>query len=262
MGGVRGGSCPHSPIGVRTGLAGSDVNSYGSMTKPIAICTICARGGSKGIRNKNLLDLGGKPLLAHSLIQAREAGIFATIAVSSDSPEILDAAKTFGADATVVRPPELGNDAAPKIPAILHCVREIERRHGVRYDIVVDLDATAPLRSPEDIRACVKIVCESDAENLITGVPSRKSPYFNLVELDDRGFARLSKSPASPVFRRQDAPATYDMNASIYVWKRDILESDSPLWRTRTAFYPMPEDAIDIDTPRDLVMVRMAMESQ
>src|SRR6185503_5455906 len=91
------------------------------------ICSVCARGGSKGVRNKNTRELAGRPLIVHTLEQARSTGLFKLIAVSSDSAEILDLARTHGADLTVERPPELASDTAAKIPAIRHCVAAAEK---------------------------------------------------------------------------------------------------------------------------------------
>lgn len=101
----------------------------------VRICTICARGGSKGVVNKNIRPLAGKPLIAHTIERAKASGLFACIAVSSDSPAILEAAATWGADYMIRRPEELATDNAAKIPAIRHCLAEAERLSGLKADI-------------------------------------------------------------------------------------------------------------------------------
>ena len=179
------------------------------------LCTICARGGSKGVKGKNLRLLQRKPLLAHSIAQARESGLFDLVAVGSDSDDILAAAIAWGADHAIKRPAELATDQAAKIPAIRHCVLEVERLHGTHFDTLIDLDATSPLRSVDDIRSAVIQLETSGGANLITAMPSRRSPYFNLVEQDAEGRVTLSKPLPNAVVRRQEAPKTYDMNASI-----------------------------------------------
>ena len=121
------------------------------------LCTICARGGSKGVPNKNLRSLLGKPLLAYSIERAREAGIFERIAVSSDSAAILAAAKAAGADDMIERPLEMATDTASKLPAIRHALMTVETQQGVKYDTLTDLDATSPLRIAEDVRGAVQI---------------------------------------------------------------------------------------------------------
>ena len=117
----------------------------------LRICTICARGGSKGVPNKNIRPLLGKPLIAHSIEQARASGLFAALAVSSDSDAILAAAAAAGVEHLVKRPDAMASDQAAKLPAIQHCVKSVEEKTGQRFDIMVDLDATAPLRLAEDI---------------------------------------------------------------------------------------------------------------
>lgn len=227
------------------------------------ICTICARQGSKGVRNKNLRQLVGKPLLAHSLEQARATGLFDIIAVSSDSPDILDVAKRFGADVLIARPDELATDTAAKVPAIRHCVLSAEKELSREFDIVVDLDVTSPLRIPMDIVEAVATVERSGVSNLITGAPARRSPYFNLVEVGADGVARLSKSLPSQVVRRQDAPPAFDMNASIYVWRRNALFEDPAIFRADTALYEMPEDrSLDIDSELDFRFVELIMSQR
>ncbi len=226
------------------------------------ICTICARGGSKGVENKNIKLLAGKPLIAHSILQAKESGLFDSIAVSSDSSEILEVAKIYGADILVNRPTELATDQAAKLPVIQHCLTEAEEQLGQQFDVIVDLDATSPLRSIKDIQTAISIYEQDiEADNLITGAPSRRSPYFNLVEVDIEGNASLSKMLDTQVIRRQDAPKCYDMNASIYIWRRETLLNSSTVFLDRTVLYEMPEErSIDIDSPLDFEFVSFLAE--
>lgn len=216
------------------------------------ICTILARGGSKGVPNKNIRELNGKPLIAHSILRARASKLFEAIAVSSDSDAILQAAKHWGADLLIKRPDELASDTAPKIPAIRHCVLEAERLLRTTFDTVCDLDPTSPFRVVEDVRHCVALLESRGVSNVITGAPARKSPYFNMVEVDERGIAKLSKPLPSAIIRRQDAPKCFDMNASIYVWRRDVLIRSDLLFMDDTLFYEMPrERSVEIDEAYD-----------
>ena len=224
------------------------------------LCTICARGGSKGVPNKNLRRLLGKPLLAYSIERAREAGIFDRIAVSSDSPAILDAAKQAGADELIERPPEMATDTASKLPAIRHALQTVEARRNTTYDTLTDLDVTSPLRLAEDVRGAVRLLEESGATSVITGTPSHRSPYFNLVEADANGFIQLSKRPAGIIFRRQDVPRTYDMDASIYVWNAAKFAADPQVFYPDTRLFEMPaERSRDIDSEIDFEIVEMLL---
>ncbi len=224
------------------------------------LCTICARGGSKGVPGKNLRPLLGKPLIAHSIEQARQSGLFAAIAVSSDSQEILEAAKRNGADVLVRRPDAMATDAAPKLPAIRHCFETAERELGRTFPIFVDLDATSPLRLPEDIAAAIRLLETTGASSVVTGAPARRSPYFNLVELDQRGVPHLCKALKTPLVRRQDAPRCFDMNASISVWRREPFLSAPAVFYDDTRLFEMPQErSIDIDSALDWEVVQFLM---
>lgn len=230
---------------------------------PKFICTICARGGSKGVPGKNIRMLMGKPLIGHSIAQAKATGLFAAIAVSSDSDEILDTARECGADLLIKRPDELASDTAGKLPAILHALAEAEARLGVEADYLIDLDATSPLRLPEDIQACADLLITTGTNCVITGTPAHRSPYFNLVERTPDGAVQLSKQLPTPVLRRQDSPECYDMNASIYGWRRDALRDDPKVFYPDTQLYAMPRNrSVDIDEEMDFAIVTMIMQQR
>ncbi len=225
------------------------------------VCTICARGGSKAVVNKNIRKIAGKPLLAHTIDQARETGLFEHIAFSSDNRDYLEAARKAGASIQVPRPPELASDSAGKIPAIRHCVAQVEEVIGHQVDIVVDLDCTSPLRLAADIVGSLKLLRQRNAGNVITGSTARRSPYFNLVERKSDGRIDLVKPPEEQLLRRQDAPQCYDMNASIYVWRRPALMDREGLFHEDTDIFVMPDErSIDIDSELDFDIVSMLLE--
>jgi len=234
-----------------------------SMSSELALCTICARGNSKGVPNKNLSTINGKPLLAYSISHAKETGLFQDIAVSSDSPEILEVAKRCGATLLVPRPDAMATDTAAKLPSIRHCFLEAERIGNVTYSYSVDLDATSPLRRSEDIIGAVDLLKVSGARNVITGAASRRSPYFNMVEENGFPFVQLSKTMNPPAVRRQDVPRSFDLNASIYVWTRQSLIEDHHVIGPKTALYEMPESrSHDIDSPLDFEIVEFILSKR
>ncbi len=231
--------------------------------KPDPLCTICARGGSKGVRNKNIREMAGRPLIAHTVLQARACGLFEHVVVSTDSDAIAEAAGQAGAEILFKRPPELATDTAAKIPVIKHAFLESERLLGKRFTHLVDLDATSPLRLPEDIRSAFEMLLRGGHGNVITAMPARRSPYFNLVETDGSGRVFLSKKLEKPVVRRQDSPACYDMNGSIYVWTRDGLLGNDTLFTGTTGLFVMPEErSIDIDSDLDWKVVELLMRER
>jgi CMP-N,N'-diacetyllegionaminic acid synthase len=226
------------------------------------LVTIAARGGSKGVKNKNTRDLLGKPLIAHTIEQALKWGKAARVVVSTDSPDIAAAAKKWGAEAPFERPAELATDTAPKVPVIRHAWREAEKLYGEKYDFVVDLDATAPLRRIADIDGALKTALEKKSLTLFSVVPAHKNPYFNMVELDGNGWAGLCKKLPAGVTRRQDAPAVYDLNASIYVYSREFLEGAALTVLTeRSAVHVMDEmSGTDIDREVDFKFVEFILK--
>lgn len=224
------------------------------------LCTILARGGSRGVPGKNVRLLAGKPLIVHSIVQARASRLFTAVAVSSDSPEILSIAQSAGADVLVTRPAEMATDTAPKLPAIRHAVLEAERALGVKHDIIVDLQPTSPTRAQEDIAGAVRLLESTGAGNVITGSEARCSPYFSLVERNPNGIVRLAKQMSPPPVRRQDAPATFDMNGSIYVWRREPFMTEPYIFDVTTRLYEMPrERSIDIDDELDFQLAGLVM---
>jgi N-acylneuraminate cytidylyltransferase/CMP-N,N'-diacetyllegionaminic acid synthase len=114
--------------------------------------------------------------------------------------------------------------------------------------VIVDLDVTSPLRLTKDIEGAVRLLEEKNVSNVITGCPARRSPYFNLVERDGDDYVRLSKPPEQIITRRQDTPECFDMNASIYVWKREGLIGRESILNADTLLFVMPEErSIDVD---------------
>ena len=217
------------------------------------------RGGSKGVPNKNLRFLHGKPLMAYTIIQAKECKLFEHIVVSTDSSEIFETAKSLGAEAWFLRPPELATDEVSKLPVIRHVFLEAEKYYNQRFDVLFDLDVTSPLRIVEDIIGAFSVFTEEDAENLITACRSRRNPYFNMVE-QVNGRVQKVKEIKNPPTCRQNTPEVFDMNASIYIWKRKaILENDS-LFTDKTSLYIMPEErSLDIDTKLDWEIAEFIM---
>jgi CMP-N-acetylneuraminic acid synthetase len=220
------------------------------------IATICARGGSTGLPGKNVRPLFGKPLIAHTIEHARACPGIERVFVSTDDETIAAAAREAGAEVPFMRPAELATATAPKLPVIRHLVQGVEAM-GLQVDRIVDLDPTSPLRAVDDVLACLQLL-DADTDVVITGYPAEKSPYFNMVELDGQGHAALSKSLPGGVFARQQAPAVYSMNASVYVWWRRTL--DQGIWDGLVRLHVMPrERSIDVDSLIDFELVQLLM---
>tara|TARA_B100001964_G_scaffold235527_1_gene295762 strand:+ start:24 stop:509 length:486 start_codon:yes stop_codon:yes gene_type:complete len=145
----------------------------------------------------------------------------------------------------------MATDDVSKLPAIRHAFLESERHYGLKFDVLVDLDVTSPLRLIKDITGAYEQFVREDADILITASPSRKNPYFNMVE-NVNGLIQIVKQFDKQIERRQDAPQVFDMNASIYIWKRKALLEYDTLFTDKTALFVMPEErSVDIDTELD-----------
>ena len=227
------------------------------------LCTICARGGSKGVKNKNIKKINGKPLIAYTIEQAQKSGLFEHIVISTDSDEIAEVAKKYGAEVFFKREAKLASDTAGKLDVIRDAFIRSEKYYNKKFDYLIDLDATSPLRSVEDIINAYEQFLKNNHDNLITAMPSRRSPYFNMVEVDSNNKVYLSKSINSNIVRRQDVPKSYDMNASIYIWKREAILYKNSLFLENTGLYVMPEErSIDIDTELDYKFVEFIMKEK
>jgi CMP-N,N'-diacetyllegionaminic acid synthase len=197
------------------------------------LAVIPARGGSKGLPGKNIRPIAGLPLLAHSIrCAAMVPGL--RVVVSTDDEKIRATAIASGAEAPFVRPAELANDSAPMMPVLTHALAEMERRDNRRYDAVLLLDPTSPGRHPEDIRRAVELLSGADAS--ITGVVACSKPTFNPfwvgVVADASGVLSPAFDTNAKYVRRQDVPPFYRICGSLYLWRRDFVESAPAAWVT------------------------------
>lgn len=225
------------------------------------LCTICARGGSKGLKNKNILKIDGIELIGYSILQARNSGLFEHIVISTDSDEIAKVAQKYGGEVFFKREANLSSDKAAKIPAIRDALLKSEAHFGRKFEILVDLDASAPLRRSTDIKNAVEFFKKSGKENLITAVSSRRNPYFNLVEIGSSGEINTAKPHLYDT--RQAAPKCYDMNASIYIFTRQRLLENNSVFGDKTALFEMSEDtAFDVDGDFDFKLVEFLIKSR
>lgn len=220
------------------------------MTRRIAY--VFARGGSKGVPGKNLRQLGERPLLAYPIETALACGLFERVIVSTDSEDIAAAARQHGAETPFMRPPELATDTASEWLAWQHALAETERIYGA-IDMFVSLPATSPFRNPSDVRRCVdRLDATPSVDIVITGRKAERSPWFNMVRLDDEGLARVAIQPEGHIVRRQDAPQVFDVTTVAYAAKPSFIMSTNRLWDGRVGLIEVPaERALDIDTPFD-----------
>lgn len=215
------------------------------------LITLCARGGSKGIPGKNIKPIAGKPLMAYTLqiAQSFAKKHNAQIALSTDDSEIKIFAEELGLKTQYKRPAYLATDCAGKIDTIKDLLLFEEKQKATKYDYILDLDITSPLRTLEDLENSFSTFEKTNALTLFSVNPAARNPYFNMVEKKDNGFYGLIKTnPDGSVLTRQSAPAVYDLNASFYWYKRAFFDSDlKTVITSSSAIYEMPHVCFDLD---------------
>ena len=224
---------------------------------------IGVRGGSKGVPGKNIRPLCGRPLIDWSLDQLIGHPAIDVVVVSTDSPAIRDHALMRGTFDMGLRPEHLATDTAGKWGVWQHALAEVEARTGRTATAFVDLDATSPLRLPEDIGAALDLYHAQAPDMVMSCCEARKNPYFNLVEPDATGALHVSKPLPGGVVARQQAPVVYEHAASTYVVAPDYLRRATALFQGRVIPYLMPpERCVDIDTEFDFRIVEFLMASR
>ena len=216
---------------------------------------IPARGGSKGIPRKNIVPLGGKPLIGWTIEAALGARLIHRLIVSTDDEEIAAIARDMGADVPFLRPVDLSNDTAPALPVIKHAIDRMEADTVWSATAAVYLQPTSPFRSAADIDAVIALGQRLEADTVVSvvRVPHNMTPTALMEERD--GWLQFVASPEKRSFRRQAKPTLLARNgpAILYV-KRAVIDTGE-LYGSRIASYEMSSLAsLDIDEPQDLLV--------
>ena len=216
------------------------------------VAFIFARGGSKGLPGKNIRSFGGKPLIAWSIEQALAVERIERVIVSTDSDEIAEVSRQFGAEVPFIRPAYLAADTSPELLAWRHGLEYLKEDSGSMPEIMLSLPPTSPLRSIIDVNNCLDEYENNSSEVVITVTDSHRSPYFNMVNQTSDGTYGLVNPPTSKIYRRQDAPVVYDMTTACYVVNSEFIMSHDSIFEGRVRAIHVPiERAIDIDTLLD-----------
>lgn len=225
------------------------------------LITICARGGSKGIPGKNIKLINQKPLIAYSIEQAKrlENKWSIKLALSTDDSAIKLKAAEFGLFTDYLRPQYLATDAAGKVETIKDLLFYEEKLAGYKFDFILDLDVTSPLRTLEDLEKSLELmIANPSAKTLLSVNNAARNPYFNMVEENQSGFYSLVKTnPDGSVMTRQSAPKVYELNASFYWYRRSFFDANCKSVITdRSLVYPMDHVCFDLDHPIDFQIGR------
>lgn len=211
---------------------------------------IPARGGSKGVPRKNVLEVNGRPLIAWTIDEAKKSKYIDRLILSSEDAEIIETAKRFGCEAPFVRPAELSRDETPGIDPVLHAVGAVEG-----FDYLVLLQPTSPLRIAGDIDGCIERCIDGGFDSCVSVKEVGDHPYLMFKLLGGAALEKLHKEKAD---RRQDLPDFYVLNGAVYVIHIGALLDVKDFITPNTAGYVMPEDrSLDIDTPHDIELLKL-----
>lgn len=219
---------------------------------------IPARGGSKGIPRKNLVDVGGMPLIAHSIIPALRAKRLSRLIVSTDDKEIAAVAREYGAEVPFMRPAELASDDAKTLPVVQHALLAMEKEEGRVYDAVALLQPTTPLRTTEDIDDGIELLLATGSGSVVSVVDVGPHHPYRMVSITEEGkLKRFVDQGFDDMRPRQELPSVYIRSGDLYIVRRHVIMELETLIGDDCQAYIVPNArAVNIDTSFDLEQAR------
>lgn len=219
---------------------------------------IFARGGSKGLPRKNLLEIKGLSLTRRAIKAAKQIEMVEKVFLSTDCQEIHREGEIEGVE-VIKRPEELASDSASEWDAWKHAINYAEKKYG-NFDIFVSLPPTAPCRSIDDVRICISNL-KDDIDLVFTATAAKNNPWFNMVMVGDNGeVSRVIED--GKYSRRQDAPEVYNMTTVAYVARKNYIKEEENMWKGKSKMVEvMEETAIDIDTIIEFNIAKFLIES-
>jgi CMP-N-acetylneuraminic acid synthetase len=216
------------------------------------IAFIFARGGSKGLPDKNIKMLNGKPLIAWSIEHAKSVKRVDRVIVSTDSEKIARIAREYGAEVPFMRPADLATDNSPEWLSWQHGLKYLENTDGCLPDLMLSIPTTAPLRNVNDIDKVIDEYKKSDTDIVIVVTESHRNPFFNIVKEGVDGYINLLGSGDEVISRRQDCPKTYDITTIAYALRPSFVLNKNSIFEGRVRQVIVPKErSIDIDTLLD-----------
>lgn len=222
------------------------------------LCIIPARSGSKGLPRKNIRLLLGKPLIAWTIEAAKASSYIDTTIVSTEDAKIATLARKFGAEIPFMRPRRLARDNSKGMEVVLHAMNWLEN-HGEKYDLLMLLQPTSPLRKCEDIDKAIEFLFRKRAKAVISVCPSEHHPWWSITLTQAK---RINKFEKNKIINknRQDLAVFYRINGALYLAYVDYLRKIKSFIGNQTYAYIMPQErSIDIDTTLDFEFAEFLM---
>lgn len=230
------------------------------MSDQISILGIIpARGGSKGIPRKNLVDVAGKPLIAYSIESGLRSRNLTRLLVSTEDDEIARVAAEYGAAVPFMRPAELSTDGARSLPVVQHAIKAMEALEECSYDVVVLLQPTCPMRTADDIDRGIELLIETGADSVVSVVDVGANHPFRMMRILDEGrlVHIVDQEGSENMAPRQELPPIYIRSGDLYIARRHVvMELDTLIGSDCRAIIIPEERAVNIDTRFDLERAR------
>ena len=228
--------------------------------KPFILGAIFARGGSKGVPQKNIRPLRGKPLIAYAIKIAKSVSLIDRLIVSTDDKKIAKIAREHGAEVPFMRPAHLAGDHSAELLSWRHAIEIFEKQNNQKVDVLVSMPTTSPLRNKNDIRRCIQKLLTTDADIVITVKEAERSPYFNMVKIDPQGNAHLVMNSRKKISQRQESPKVYDLTTVAYAARRAFVKKADSILKGKVKAVVIPKErALDIDTLFDFEVAEYLM---
>jgi len=217
------------------------------------LALIPARGGSKGIPNKNILKINKKALIAYTIEAALECDYIDSVVVSTDSEAIAKTSIKLGAEVPFIRPIELAGDKSRSVDAVIHAITSLKAL-GREYDYICLLQVTSPLRTASDIAGALKTFVKNQEKSLLSVSEVSESPIL-MRKIDENGHLLPLMNCNSSV-RRQDMPAFYRVNGAIYINKADSINEETSFNDNEIAYIMDKTHSVDIDGYEDIALMK------
>lgn len=226
-----------------------------------SICFIGARGGSKGVPQKNSRIINGKPLIAHTIISALDSGLYNHVIVSTEDEKIAQIAKKYGAEIPFLRPKNLSTDTASFTDVMIHGINKLKKLN-YDFDILVNRDCTVPFIRNEDVESSIKLLKNKKCDAVFGVYRQHLNPYFNIMEKNQNGFLQLSKKLKNRPTSRQKSPKVFQLNGLFVYNVEKFLKHKNPL-PPKSLPYEIPvESGLMIDTEFEFKIAEYVMNNK
>lgn len=235
------------------------------MNKNLEITAVIpARGGSKGVPDKNIADIAEKPLIAWTIEAAKKSQFINRIIISTDSQKIADCAQRYGVPVPWLRSESLATDDSPVISSLIDVVERLKKDENYIPDYILVLQPTSPFRTSLDIDNVIEIAKNNSADTVVSVYEAENHPYLCKKVDDNKILSEFIKNPFDEnELNRQNLPQAYALNGAAYLVKTEVLmESKSLYGKTVYGYVMPPERSLDIDTSWDMYLARLIMKDR